>query len=151
MALAGMGLLAAFAAADFLLRDASRVVMTFYTVADGKPFIEDRVVKNPAARDLDARVRQYVEEVLLGPLSYGAAGFFPVGTVQSCIVDGETAFIGLPSQAALAGVTGAEGGYTIDSVRAVDTLRKDTGRNFRQLRNIEIFIGGRETGREAAP
>ena len=143
-----MGLLAAFAAADFLPRDESRVVMTFYTMADGRNVIEERMMKNPAAQGLDARVRRYTEEVLLGPLSHGAAGFFPAGTVEACIVDGETAFIGLPPQAALAGITDAEGGYAIDSMRAVDTLRKDIGRNFRQLKEIELFIDGRETERE---
>jgi hypothetical protein len=144
-ALAGMVLLAAFATADVLSRDGSRAVMTFYTVADGKDLVEERGVKYADARGLDARVRRYVDEVLLGPMSHGAAGFFPAGTVQACIVDGETAFIGLPAQAALAGVTSAEGGYTVDSTRALDTLRQDIGQNFRQLKNIEIFIDGRET------
>jgi hypothetical protein len=144
-ALAGMVLLAAFAVGDFFLRDSSRVLMTFYTVADGQNMVEERVVKNTDERGLDARVRRYVEEVLLGPMSHGAAGFFPTGTVQSCIVSGETAFIGLPSQAVLAGTSSAEGGYTIDSMRAVDMLKKDIGWNFRQLKNIEIFIDGRET------
>jgi hypothetical protein len=143
-ALAGMVLLSAFAAADVLLRDESRTVMTFYTVSDGRNLVEERTVKNAGARSLDTEVKRYVEEVLLGPMSHGAAGFFPVGTVQACIVDGETAFIGLSAQAALAGVTGPEGGYTVDSMRAVDTLREDIGRNFRQLKNIEIFIDGRE-------
>jgi hypothetical protein len=144
-AFAGMVLLAAFAAADVFLRDESRVMMTFYTVADGRNLVEERVMKNVGAEGLAAEVKRYVEEVLLGPISHGAAGFFPVGTVQSCIVDGETVFIGLPAQAGLAGVTGADGGYTVDSMRALETLRKDIGRNFRQLKNIALFIDGRET------
>jgi hypothetical protein len=146
-----MVLLAAFAVADVLLRNASRVVMTFYTVADGNDLIEERVVKRADARGLDAEVRQYVEEVLLGPLSHGAAGFFPIGTVAAGMVDGETVYIGLPAQAAWAGVGSAEGGYAVDSMRALDTLKKDIGRNFRQLKNIEIFIDGREAGKGTTP
>jgi hypothetical protein len=142
-ALIGMTLLAALAFGDFLVRDSTRMVMTFYTVADGGDLIEERVIKNSGG-DMDVRVRRYVDEVLLGPLSHGAAGFFPVETVEACLVSGETASIGLPLSAALSGVDSGDG-YVIDAARAVGILEQDLRRNFRQLKNIEIFIDGHQS------
>jgi hypothetical protein len=147
---AGMVLLAAAAFVDFQIRDSSRMMMTFYTVADGNDLIEERIVKNTGDRGVNTQVRLYVNETLLGPLSYEAAGFFPIAMVQSCMVNGKTAYIGLPSQVALAGVKDDEDRLTVDTVRSFDTLKKDIGRNFRSLQNIVLFIDGRETadGRE---
>jgi hypothetical protein len=141
-----MVLLAAAAFFDFQIRDSSRMVMTFYTAADGNDLIEERIMKNAGDRNIDAQTRLYVDEILLGPLSHGATGFFPVVTVQSYVANGETAYIGLPSPAALAGIKNAEDRLTVDAVRSFDTLRNDIKRNFRNLQNVVLFINGREVG-----
>jgi hypothetical protein len=143
-ALAGMVLLGAACFVDFLARDSNRMLMTFYTVADGNDLVEERMVKNAENRDIGAQMRYYVDEILLGPLSYGAAGFFPVVTVQSCTVSGGTAYIGLPSPVVWAGVKNAEDRLTVDTVRSFETLREDIGRNFRSLKNVVLFIEGKE-------
>jgi hypothetical protein len=143
-AIAGMVLLAAAAFTDFWLRDSSRTVITFYTAADGRDLIEERIVKNAAGRNTEALVTGYVNEVLLGPLSYGAAGFFPGAAVQSCVVNGETAYIGLPSSVTLAGVKNTEDRLAVDTARSFGTLENDIKRNFRRLKHIVFFIDGRE-------
>jgi hypothetical protein len=140
-----MTLLAAFALFDFLGRDSSRMIMTFYTVADGKDLIEERAVKNADHEDTSAKVAHYVEEVLLGPLSHEAAGFFPIANLQSCIVSSDTAYIGLPTPVVWAGIKDAEDRLTIDAARSLDTLKEDIKRNFRSIENVVLFIDGRET------
>jgi hypothetical protein len=140
-----MTLLAAFAFFDFWGRDSSRMMMTFYTVVDGKDLIEERTVKNADNQDTGAKVTRYVEEVLLGPLSRGAAGFFPVATVQSCIASGDTAYIGLPSPVVWAGIKDAEDRLTVNAARSFNKLKEDIKRNFRSVNNVVLFIDGRET------
>jgi hypothetical protein len=139
-----MALLAVIAFFDFHARDSSRTVMTFYTVADGKSLVEERLVKKTESGDIEMKVTGYVDEVLLGPLSPGAAGFFPVTTVQSCIVSDRTAYIGLPLSVVLAGTRNADDRLTVDTARSFNTLKKDIGRNFRDLKDIVLFIEGRE-------
>jgi hypothetical protein len=139
-----MVLLAVIAFFDLRARDSSRMVMTFYTAADGKSLVEERLMKNTESRAIEMKVTGYVDEVLLGPLSPGAAGFFPVATVQSCVVSDGTAYIGLPSSVGLAGTRNADDHLTVDTARSFDTLKKDIGRNFRDLKDIVLFIEGRE-------
>jgi hypothetical protein len=129
---------------DFWGRDASRMMMTFYTIADGKDLIEERTVSNTGNQDMDAKVARYVDEILLGPVSYKAAGFFPVTAVQSCMANGDTVYIGLPSAAVWAGIKDAEDRLTVDTARSFDRLREDIKRNFRSLQNVVLFIDGRE-------
>jgi hypothetical protein len=139
-----MVLLVIAAFADSYTRGSSRMVMTFYTVADGKDIIEERPLKNAETQDIEPKLSRYVEELLLGPLSYGAAGFFSEAALQSCMVSGETAYIGLSPSAAWAGVKNAEGNLTVDTERALGMFRNDIRRNFRNLKDVVIFIGGRE-------
>jgi hypothetical protein len=142
-AVAGMVLLAACAVADYIVRDSSRMVMTFYTLVDGKDVIEERLVRNAGGEEDE--VRRFVEEMLLGPLTPGAAGFFPLEPAQSCVLEGDSVFISLPPAAVWAGVKDAEGVLTVDGGRAAGALARDIKRNFRHLKNIGIFIDGRET------
>jgi hypothetical protein len=142
--LAGMTLLVAVAFLDFRERDASRMMMTFYTIADGKDLSEERTVKNTGNQDMDAKVTRFVDEILLGPISYKTAGFFPVATVQSCMVNGDTVYIDLPSPVVWAGIKDAEDRLTVDPTRSFDRLKKDIKRNFRSLKNVVFFIDGRE-------
>jgi hypothetical protein len=147
MAFIGMIVLAVAAFLDFRTRDANRMVITFYTVAGGRSLVEERLVNKIAHRYLSVEVADYVNEILLGPLSSGAAGFFPAATVQSCVVSDGTAYIGLTSSVALAGVKNIEDYLTVDTVRAFDTLKKDIRQNFHGLRNVVLFIEGREVVR----
>jgi hypothetical protein len=140
-----MTLLVAVALFDFWNRDSSRMSMTFYTVADGNDLIEERTVKIAGDQDTGAKVMRYTNEILLGPLSHKAAGFFPVATVQSCIVTGDTAYIDLPSPVVWAGIKDAEDRLTVDPARSFAKLKEDLLRNFRNLKNIVLFIDGRET------
>jgi hypothetical protein len=136
-------ILAAFT--DFCVRGSSRMVMTFYTVADGRNSIEERTVNYADARDIDAKLGLFIEEILLGPLSHGAAGFFPEAALQSCMMRGGTAYVGLSSLAVWAGVKNAEGSLTVDTDRAIGALRDDIKRNFRSVKDVVVFIDGRET------
>jgi hypothetical protein len=141
----GMALLALVAFADFHARGSSRMLMTFYTVADGRNIIEERTINYAEAQNTDAKLRLYIEEILLGPLSHGAAGFFPEAVLHSCVASGEIAYIGLSSSAVWAGTQNAEGSLTVDTERAIGAFRDDIKRNFRSLKDVVIFIGGRET------
>jgi hypothetical protein len=44
-----------------------------------------------------------------------------------------------------AGTQNAEGSLTVDTERAIGAFRDDINRNFRSLKDVVIFIGGRET------
>jgi hypothetical protein len=148
LALIGLALLVLGTFADFFVRNSSRMLMTFYTVVDGRDLIEERIVKNIEDGDMSAKVRRYAEEMLFGPLSHGAASFFPSETVQSCVVSGETAYIGLPPSAVLAGVKDSQDVLTVDAVRAIGLFKEDIKRNFQRIKNVAIFIDGRETASE---
>jgi hypothetical protein len=142
-AAAGMAIVTGCALIDYYVKhDSSRMVMMFYTIVDGKDIIEERIVKNADGKE--GRVRRFVDEVLLGPLTPGAAGFFPPGPAQSCVLEGDSVFISLPPGAVWAGVKNAEGVLAVDGGRAAGTLVRDLKRNFRFLKNVELFIDGRE-------
>jgi hypothetical protein len=143
-ALAGMAILAVAALADVIARDSIRVVMTFYAHEDEKTVIEERIIKNARLR-VDT-VTAYVNETLLGPLSYGTEGLFPAGRTQSCVVSGDTAYIGLPPDAVWAGAGNAESGKIIDGAQALEMFKRDVKRNFWRVKHVEVFIDGAQTG-----
>lgn len=131
-------LLGAAALADFLVTGNDRYTMVFYTIKDGIPVIEDRMI--PAAETGEESLTRYVDEVLLGPAGLDTAPLFPEGTrLESLFCRGKNVYINLSEGAALAPLNG-----TKDANENLFTLILGIKRNFAYVDNIMLFINGNE-------
>jgi hypothetical protein len=130
-----------FAIADFLVSGLVRRTFVFYSIDDGTMTVEDRMLRRSAgtseSRELD--IRRYVEEALLGPLSPESALLFPRETrLRSFLYRDGTVYADLSGEAVLPPL---EGG---DVFRGMLTLNQGIRRNFPFVRDVRLFIAGKE-------
>ena len=132
-----LALIIIIALGDFLLSGLARRTFIFYSNIEGKAVIEDRMIRQSSDRETD--IRRYVDEVLLGPVSPDSAPLFPRETrLNSFMYRDGVIYADLTESAAL-----PQGG-TGDVFRSLYTLNSGIRRNFPQVKDVRLFIGGNE-------
>jgi len=130
-------LIGLFALGEFLLSGLVRRTFLFYSDIGGYSVIEDRMIRQSSNRETD--IRRYVDEVLLGPASPESAPLFPRETrLNSFMFRDGVVYTDLSETAALP-VSG-----TGDVFRSLLTLNQGIRRNFPQVKDVRLFIGGNE-------
>jgi hypothetical protein len=114
----------------------TRRVIVFESKTNPKELsYEVRFLKKPLNKDA---VNQYVDELLLGPISPQGRLLFPLGTkVRSCFVEGNVLYLDLSEDALQIFPTEAS-----DSVTAIKILKKNLFTNFKNVDIINVFIMG---------
>ena len=98
---------------------------------------EVRFLRNSLTGD---DIKQYVDEILLGPISPQARLLFPLGTnVRSCFVSGKILYLDLSEEALQ--ITSGEASNT---VFALKILKKNLFTNFKNIDIINLFIMGKK-------
>ncbi|MDR3122293.1 MAG: GerMN domain-containing protein [Treponema sp.] len=126
------------ACADFLLLGLARRTFVFYSIDNSHDqAVEDRMVARTGSREND--IKRYVEETLLGPVALDSAPLFPRGTrLESLLCRDGVVYADLSESAALP-VPEGPGVFA-----ALHTLRGGIKRNFSSVKDVRLFIVGRE-------
>ena len=113
-----------------------RRVFVFESKANSEELsYEVRFLRKPVNKDA---VSQYVDELLLGPVSPQGRLLFPLGTkVRSCFVDENVLYLDLSEDALQIFPTEAS-----NAVDAVKILKKNLFTNFKNVDIINVFIMG---------
>lgn len=114
-----------------------RSVFFFPDAKDSSPVLEVRYL--PRAKTNEARVRRYVSELLLGPITPGVSPVFPKKTaIVDCLVRDDAAYINLSPEV-------LEGGSGMSDYRATTELfKKNVCTNFRSIDRIYLYFDGIE-------
>jgi len=129
-------LLGLYAGQEYYFSGLVRRTMVFYSIIEGTPSVEERLLKRSGSRELD--VQSYVEEVCLGPVSPDSAPLFPRETrLRSLLLREGVVYADLTESAAM---PPPEGG---DVYRSFRTLGEGIRRNFSWVEDIRFFINGR--------
>jgi hypothetical protein len=114
-----------------------RRTFVFYARDTGKAEVEERLLPSLPSREL--AVRQYVEETLLGPVSPDSDPLFPRETgLRSLLYRDGIVYVDLTLSAALPYSAGA------DVFGSLYVLHRGVRRNFGFVRDVRLFIDGRE-------
>lgn len=132
-------LLLSFAVSLFLWEidnKGTRRVLVFESKANPKELsYEVRFLKKPLNKDA---VNQYVDELLLGPVSPQGRLLFPLETkVNSCFIDGKVLYLDLSEEALQ--IFPSEVSNTAEAVKI---LKKNLFTNFKNVDIINVFIMG---------
>jgi hypothetical protein len=139
-----IGALACIAAIDLATTQTVRRSYVFVSAADGLPVVEQRFL--PRSSKLQEAVGLYVAEFLLGPQTPRSSAWFARGSrLESCLVRDDTAYIDLNEAAAVPPPDVA------DLRPAVAALQAGIVRNFPAVKEVAIFIAGREPYAETPP
>jgi hypothetical protein len=115
----------------------ARRTFVFFVRDTGKAEVEERFLPSVPFREL--AVRQYVEETLLGPVSPESDPLFPRETrLTSLLFRDGIVYADLSLSAALPYSSGG------DAFRSLHILHKGIKRNFRFVRDVRLFIDGKE-------
>jgi hypothetical protein len=116
-----------------------RRTLVFYTITDRAMVVEERMLARAPSEE-DA-LRQYVEEVLLGPVSPDSMPLFSRETrLRSLLYRDRVVYLDLSEPAALPPVEGA----SRPEVDVFETLQEGIRRNFPPVREVKFFISGHE-------
>jgi hypothetical protein len=130
-------LLGILAFTEFLILGLARRTFVFYSIDNGTPVVEDRMVSKTGSRESD--VAHYVEEALLGSVSLDSALLFPKGTrLESLLFRDGVIYANLSESAALPPLEG------MDVFDGLYTLYGGIKRNFPFVREVRLFIAGHE-------
>jgi hypothetical protein len=125
-----------FALSDFLILGLARRTFVFYSNIDGTKVVEDRMLHRSSSRETD--IKAYTDEVLLGPVSPDSAPLFPGETrLESFMYRDGVVYADL-SEPALFPPAGG------DLFRNLLTFNEGIRRNFSYVKDVKIFIGGKE-------
>jgi hypothetical protein len=129
--------LTVFAYFELIHSGMARRTFEFSTFDGGKPMAEDRMLHKAASREMD--IRQYLEELVLGPVSVDLAPLLPPETkLRSFMYRDGTVYADFSGDAALP----VQGGLPLlDSFLA---LNRGIRRNFRSVSDVKLFINGNE-------
>ena len=131
-----LAIICLLALGEFLLSGLVRRTLIFYSI-DGKSIIEERMLRQSQDRETD--IRRYIEEVLLGPSSPDTAPLFHRETqLRSFMYRDGIVYADFTEQAAL------PLGDSHDVFRSLFTLNQGVRRNFPQVKDVRLFIGGNE-------
>jgi uncharacterized membrane protein len=126
-----------FALGEFLFSGLVRRTFVFYSFIEGNTIVEDRMLHRSSRAETD--IRRYVDELLLGPVSPDSAPLFPRETRLSSFMYREgVVYADLTESAALP--SGGNG----DVFRSLVTMIEGLRRNFPNIRDVRLFIGGNE-------
>jgi hypothetical protein len=130
-------ILVLFALVDFIQAGLVRRTFIFFTQEKGNMVVEERFFPRSGSQEVD--IRQYMEDVLLGPATPDVAPLFPQETIlESLMYRGNILYIGLSEAAALP-PAGGENVFT-----NLHTLYSEIQRNFRYIKDVKLFIKGNE-------
>ncbi|MDR2632976.1 MAG: GerMN domain-containing protein [Treponema sp.] len=116
-----------------------RRTFMFYTLRDGKPLVEDRMLSPAPTEEL--ALRRYVEETLLGPVAPDALPLFPRETrLRSLLYRDQVVYLDLSESAALPLLEAPKP----DVFLSLDTLQQGIRRNFPSVQEVKFFIYGHE-------
>ncbi|MDR2741489.1 MAG: GerMN domain-containing protein [Treponema sp.] len=119
----------------------ARRTFVFYVRDTGKAEVEERFLPSMPCRELV--VQQYVEETLLGPVSPESDPLFPRETgLNSLLYRDGIVYADLSLSAALPYSAGS------DAFRSLYVLHRGIKRNFGFVRDVRLFIDGKEAYHE---
>jgi hypothetical protein len=132
-----LSLLCITALTEFLVLGLVRRTFVFYSVDEGKPVVEDRMLSRTKSRELD--ITRYVEEALLGPVTLDTIPLFLQETrLRSLIYREGVVYADLTESAAFP--VSEEG----DVFNSLYTLYQGIKRNFSYVKEVRLFIEGNE-------
>lgn len=113
-----------------------RRTFVYESASNGNYFIESRyLVRNPE----QGAIRNYVDELLLGPISEHCRPVFMPGTrAVSCFRRNSVLYVELSSDLLY------DDAENTDFARKIALFKKNIMRNFPGIRTIELFIDGQE-------
>ena len=116
----------------------NRRVLYFEAVDGSGLYIESRrITEYSSTQGRDVHVQQFVQELLLGPVTNGFKSLFLQATqLESCFLQGDILYINLSQEALFPGVT------TSATKDAVDLLVYNIKKNFSWIEAVEIYIDG---------
>ncbi|MEE0133744.1 MAG: GerMN domain-containing protein [Treponema sp.] len=115
-----------------------RRVLYFEAVDGSGLYIESRrITEYSTTQGRDVHVQQFVQELLLGPVTNGFKSLFLQGTrLESCFVQENILFINLSKEALFPGAT------TSATKDGVNLLVYNIKKNFSWIESVEIYIDG---------
>lgn len=115
-----------------------RRVLCFEAVDGSGLYIESRrITEYSSVQGRDVHVQQFVQELLLGPVTNGFKSLFLQGTrLESCFMQDNILFINLSKEALFPGAT------TSATKDGVDLLVYNIKKNFSWVKSVEIYIDG---------
>ncbi|MHB9291084.1 hypothetical protein Holit_00156 [Hollandina sp. SP2] len=132
-------LLGIFTGIQFRQMNQVRRTFIFYTLADGKPVVENRMLSRSPSEEI--ALRRYVEEALLGPIIPDSLPLFPRETrLRSLLYRDTMVYIDLSESAALPPLEAPRR----DIFSGLDTLQQGIQRNFPSIQGVKLFIYGHE-------
>jgi hypothetical protein len=135
-AFAGLVLLCAAALADYLTTDFTRRTFAFKSIDTRQDNVEERMIMLTGSRETD--ISQYVEELILGPLSPETIPLLDRNArLEALLLREDVVYINLSEEAAIP----PAGGSLWDSFAV---LRGEIMRNFPFVSEVRIFIAGNE-------
>ena len=113
-----------------------RRVLYFEAVDGSGLYIESRrITEYSSTQGRDVHVQQFVQELLLGPVTNGFKSLFLQNTrLESCFLQGNSLYINLSKEALFPSVT------TSATKDAVDLLVYNIKKNFSWIESVEIYI-----------
>jgi hypothetical protein len=148
-----LGILVAAALIEFLVLGLARRTFLFYTVDNGSPAVEERMLRvssrslkdfgeSPVSSPQELDLIRYVEEALLGSVSPNSLPLFPKGTrLVSLMYRNGVVFVDLSEEA---GLPPLESAFLPDFgvFTSLETLDSGIKRNFPFVRELRFFIAG---------
>ncbi|MDR1986500.1 MAG: GerMN domain-containing protein [Treponema sp.] len=132
-------LLGIFTFIQFRQMSQVRRTFIFYTLGDGKPVVENRMLSRSPTEEI--ALRRYVEEILLGPIVPDSLPLFPRETrLRSLLYRDAVVYIDLSETAALPPLEALKR----DVFWGLDTLQQGIQRNFPSVQGVKLFIYGHE-------
>ncbi|MDR2398685.1 MAG: GerMN domain-containing protein [Spirochaetaceae bacterium] len=132
-------LLGGFAFIQFRHLNQVRRTFIFYSLGDGKPAVENRLLSRSPTEEI--ALRRYVEEVLWGPVAPDSLPLFSRETrLRSLLYRDKVVYLDISEDAALP-LEEAPGG---DVFLGLDTLHRGILRNFPAVQEVRLFIQGYE-------
>ena len=125
-----------FALGDFLFSGLVRRTFVSYSIIEGSTVVEDRMLHRSSDHETD--IRRYIDEVLLGPVSPDLAPLFSKETrLHAFMYRDGVIYADLSETAALPEERG-------DVFRSLLTINEGIRRNFSNVKDVKLFIGGNE-------
>lgn len=116
----------------------NRRVMYFESMDGSGLYIESRrIVEYSSQQERDISVRQFVQELLLGPVGNGYKSLFELDTnLEACFLQDDVLFINLSREALFPGKS------TSSTESGVEMMILNIKKNFSWIKSVEIYIDG---------
>ena len=132
-------LISLIALTEYLVLGLVRRTFVFYSSLDGTTIVEDRMFRGSSSAETD--IRRYIEEALLGPVSPDGALLFPRETRLLSLIYRDTVVYANFSEISVLPETFPSRDGVFGSFL---TLNEGIRRNFSFVRDVKLFIGGKE-------